>query len=46
MTNEEDYMDLGVSCGDVCQALYQGLKGRQLDDISQPVLGAIGKLTS
>ena len=44
--NEQDYVELGMSCGDVCQALDRGLDGRELDDLSQSVLGAIGKLTT
>ena len=46
MTNEQSYVELGLSCGDVCQALDRGLDGRKLDDLNQSVLGAIGKLTT
>ena len=46
MTNKRDYVELGVSCGDVCQALDRGLDGRRLDDLNLSVLGAIGKLTT
>ena len=46
MTNEQDYIELGISCGDICQALDRGLNGRRLDDLSQSVIGAIGKLTT
>ena len=46
MTNRQDYMDLGLSCGDVCQALDRGLNGKQLNELSKSVLGAIGKLTT
>ena len=46
MTNEQDYVELGISCGDVCQALDRGLNGRRLGELSQTVLGAIGKLTT
>ena len=46
MTNKQDYVELGVSCGDVCQALDRGLDGRRLDDLNRSVLGAIGKLTT
>ena len=46
MTNKQDYIDLGLSCGDVCQALDRGLNGRGLDELSKSVLGAIGKLTT
>ena len=46
MTNERSYIELGLCCGDVCQALDRGLDGRDLEDLSQSVLGAIGKLTA
>jgi hypothetical protein len=46
MANELDYIELGLSCAEVCEALDQGLKGRQLDEISQPVLRAIEQLTA
>ena len=46
MTNERDYVDLGLSCGDVCQILDRGLSGRRLEELSKSVLGAIEKLTT
>lgn len=46
MTNDQDYIDLGRACADVCEMLYQGLKGRQLDELNQCILGAIGDLTT
>ena len=46
MTNEQDYIELGLSCRDVCQALDRGLKGRRLEELNQPVVGAIEKLTT
>jgi hypothetical protein len=46
MANELDYVELGLSCAEVCDALDQGLKGRRLEDLSQPVLRAIGQLTA
>ena len=46
MGNVQDYVDLGRACADVCQALYQRLQGRQLDEINKPVLDAIGGLTA
>ena len=46
MTNKQDYVELGISCGDVCQALDRGLDGRRLDELSRSVLGAIEKLTT
>jgi hypothetical protein len=46
MANDKDYIDLGQSCGDVCQILYRKLKGKQLDQLNQSVLDAIGVLTT
>jgi hypothetical protein len=46
MANKRDYVDLGLSCADVCKALDRGLKGRQLDELSKSVLGAIDQLTT
>ena len=46
MANDRDYVDLGLSCAEVCQALDRGLNGRRLDELNKPVLGAIGQLTT
>ena len=46
MTNEQDYIDLGQDCGKVCKALYGRLEGRPSDELNQPVLDAIGDLTT
>ena len=46
MANDQDYIDLGRSCGDVCQVLYRKLQGRRLDQLSQSILDAIGNLTT
>ena len=46
MADEQDYMDLGRSCADVCKALERGLEGRRSDELSRPVLEAIEQLTS
>ena len=46
MTNDQDYIELGQTCGNVCKALYGRLKGRQLGELSQPVLDAIEGLTT
>ena len=46
MANNQDYLELGQTCGEVCQALYQRLKGRRPDELNQSVLGAIGILTA
>ena len=44
MANNQDYLELGQACADVCEALYQRLKGRQPDGLSRPLLDAIGNL--
>ena len=46
MANKQDYVELGVSCADVCQTLERGLDGRRLDELSRSVLGATDKLTA
>jgi hypothetical protein len=46
MANEEDYVELGLFCAEVCDALYQELRGRQPGDLSQSMLRAIGQLTT
>ena len=44
LINEEDYVELGLSCAEVCKVLDRGLNGRQFDELSQPVLEAIQEL--
>ena len=46
MTNDQDYVELGRTCADVCQVLYRRLEGRRLDELNKPVLEAIGGLTT
>ena len=46
MTNDDDFVELGRICAGVCQALYRRLKGRQLDELDQSVVDAIGELTT
>ena len=45
MANHNDYTELGQACGEVCEALYERLKGKRSDELNRPVLGAIGILT-
>lgn len=45
MANDQDYIELGRACADVCNALYRRLKGKRLDELTQSVLDAIGELT-
>ena len=46
MVNEDDYVDLGLTCNTVCAALDRGLEGKQLSELSGSVLDAIGQLTT
>ena len=46
MTNKTDYVDLGLSCADVCKALDRGMNGRRVDQLSQSVFEAIQQLAT
>ena len=41
IANGEDYIDLGLSCAEICQTLDRGLNERRLDELSRSVLAAI-----
>ena len=45
MSNKTDYVDLGLTCADVCRALDRGMKGRSVEGLSQSVFEAIAQLT-
>jgi len=44
MINHEDYVSLGLTCVDICTALKQGVDGKELSDLDQPVRKAIEQL--
>ena len=46
MVNELDYVELGLSCADICRALERGMNGKRLNDLNQSVCDAIGQLTT
>ena len=46
MANEADYVELGLSCADICRALERGVNGKKLNDLSQTVCDAINQLTA
>jgi hypothetical protein len=46
MVNKADYVELGLTCADVCKALDRGTDRKRGDQLSQPVLEAIEKLTT
>jgi len=46
MVNEVDYVELGLSCADICRVLDRGMDGRGLDELSKPARDAINQLTT
>ena len=46
MVNERDYVELGLSCADICKALDRGMSGKKLEDLTQSVCEAINRLTT
>ena len=46
MANNQDYVELGQACAEVCQALEKMLMRRRSDELNQPVLDAIETLTA
>ena len=45
MISKVDLVQLGLACADLCRALDRGTKGRQVDELSRPILEAIEQLT-
>jgi len=46
MANELEYVEIGLHCADICEALDRGMKGKGLDELSQSVCDAINRLTT
>lgn len=46
MSNEQAYVELGLNCADICEALDQGLDGKGLDDLNQSAREAVNRLTT
>jgi len=46
MINQMDYVELGMTCADVCTALDRGLNGKTLKDLNNSVCEAIKQLTT
>ena len=44
MANDQDYVDLGLSCADICKALERGMGDKKLGDLSKSVCDAITQL--
>jgi len=43
--NEEDYVDVALTCANVCAALDRGLRGKRLNELNTSVCEAIKQLT-
>ena len=46
MANDQDYVDLVLSCADICKALERGMGRKKLDDLNKSVRDAINQLTA
>ena len=44
MVNEQDYVELGLYCADICKALEQGMGKKKLFELSRSVRDAINQL--
>lgn len=44
MINETDYVELGLTCGEVFEALDRGTKGKRVDQLGHSALTAIEQL--
>jgi len=46
MIDEQDYVELGLFCADICKALERGMNGKKLSDLGQSVCDAMNQLTT
>ena len=46
MANKANYVELGLTCANVCKALARGMNEKKLDEISKSVSEAINQLTT
>ena len=46
MISKANYIELGLTCANVCEALDLGMDGRRADELSHSTLEAIEKLTT
>ena len=44
--SQQDYIELGLNCAEICKALDRGTKAKRTEDLSQPVREAINQLTT
>ena len=46
IANEEDYVELGLHCAEICKAIDRGMSGKRLDELNRSVGEAINQLTT
>ena len=46
MISQQDHVDLGQNCAEICRVLDRGTKGKKIEDLSQSVHEAISQLTT
>ena len=46
LANQQDYVELGLNCAEICKVLDQGTKGRGMEHLNQSVRKAIDQLTT
>ena len=45
MISKADYVEIGLTCAGVCEALNRGTDKKRTDQLTQSVLEAVGGLT-
>ena len=45
MSNKTEYVEIGLTCAEICEALKRGMNGKELDDLSQSAREAMEQLT-
>ena len=45
MVKEQDYVELGLNCAHICEALERGMIGKKPSDLSRSICEAINQLT-
>jgi len=46
IANELEFVEIGLHCAGICEALDRGMKDKKLDELSQSVCDAINRLTT
>jgi hypothetical protein len=44
MANEQDYVELGLNCAEICRALDRGMNKKKPSGLNQPLCEAINQL--